>query len=237
MCIPLKHGHGTSRRFWLYFTSPKKLCIFHFNIFKHHLVLAQHRWSTTSPTRHHNHTINRKHEWVWPLSGDEVHIVSDGCVVLGPLLGWGVVARALGFRRVCIREAAPTQQQTRDKRSQHRPRSQQGGHLETNRWRNKLQDVPEQKAWYNKWKMKMDLLGWWCCPVCSFSLDPQLYIVLDDYLMRAHSLLTTPLMFPSRFGKGVTTHVPLARTHLDFMALNSSVAHHVDARCFRPYGK
>lgn len=77
-------------------------------------------------------TINKK--W-WcsscfsPLSGDEVDVVADRSVVLGPVLRRGVAAWTLRFGWVGVGQTAPTQQQAEDECHAHQPRSQRVGHL------------------------------------------------------------------------------------------------------------
>lgn len=64
-----------------------------------------------------------------PLSGDEVDVVADSSVVLGPVLRRGVAAWTLRLGRVGVGQTAPTQQQAEEERRAHQPRSQRVGHL------------------------------------------------------------------------------------------------------------
>lgn len=64
-----------------------------------------------------------------PLSGDEVDVVADSRVVLGPVLRRGVAAWTLRFGRIGVGQTAPTQQQADEERRAHQPRSQRVGHL------------------------------------------------------------------------------------------------------------
>lgn len=68
----------------------------------------------------------------WPLPGDEVDIVPDSSLVLGPVLRGRVAPRALRFGGIRVGEVAPTCQQTDDESCKHDPRSLSVGHLRRN---------------------------------------------------------------------------------------------------------